>query len=483
MLKEPLMRRYFSGLICCLVVLLAFCTPLCSNETSLQLLGPREGHPSAIVEGVNTITGDYSEVKVDLVVPAPDPLILSRLYSSGDPPWATNFGGWRLLSKCFLSVDTTYVRVGTNENSILTYASVQKGEGLMQVAFDDQLPSLANNARGEFSSWTNQKNNRLYYQADQDLFELFSSDLSKRVYLKHPSKNIYTLQVETLPSENKIFYEYDDQARPTLIKMVNRKEEKVLAWIKIEYGSITRALSSDEKTVEYHFEKSSEGLPLLTKVVSSRSPTVEYTYQIAEKRPLLIRKRLPEGRGIELAYSQDTQGKSRVHTLKKPTLGQAVAQTEFTYTLEKEGKSFTQIQGPCGEKSLHNYNKESQLTSIEGYLEGALYRTETLLWGSKKEACNLVQSSIEDHLGNVYFAKSYTYDTQGNVLHEKEYGNLTGADPKPLKMNRDGTIDESLDAHVKSWTYDHDPDFDIVNQTIKKETHFRLYYKKGQASS
>ncbi|MEL7432080.1 MAG: hypothetical protein AAGI90_06115, partial [Chlamydiota bacterium] len=37
-----------------------FSTSLHANKTSLQFLGPREGDPSSIVDGVNTITGDYS---------------------------------------------------------------------------------------------------------------------------------------------------------------------------------------------------------------------------------------------------------------------------------------------------------------------------------------------------------------------------------------------------------------------------------------
>lgn len=493
------MSRYLTILICFLMTLLSS-TYLRANETSLQLLGPREGHPSSIVDGVSTITGDYSELEVDLVVPGPDTLNLSRLYSSGDHPASNNFGGWRFLSKCLLSVekdpkgktystsegkfDRTYVRVGTDEGSILTYVGWQNtsngnSRSLFKLDVDDRVFSMANNARGNPHSWTNQKNNELYYQADGDTFEQSLCNLGKRVYFKHPSKNFYCLEKEILPSGNKIFYEYDEQARPTFIKLVNSREEKVLAWIKIQYGQITRVETSDKKAIEYQFEQDGSNRPLLTKVVSSHKPSVEYQYNQAEKHPLLIRKLLPGGRSTEIEYLTDSDGKNRVHTFTKPVLDGLIARTEFTYEFERDGSGYTQVHGPSGEKSVHRYNEDFQLTSIEEYLNGSLYRTQRNLWGYKRDACNLLQSSIEDGFGNVYFAKTYAYDDQGNVLHEKEYGNLTGAHPEPLMMNGDGTVDECQEAHGKSYSYSQVDDVDVVNQTDMKGSGIRYCYKKG----
>ena len=77
------MSRCFSNLIYFLLLLFSWMT-LHADETSLQLLGPRESDPSSIVEGVSTLFGNYSEVEIDLVVPGPDTLTLSRFYSSGD---------------------------------------------------------------------------------------------------------------------------------------------------------------------------------------------------------------------------------------------------------------------------------------------------------------------------------------------------------------------------------------------------------------
>ena len=83
------MKCQFMGLICSL-----FCF--------LQPLAARESDPESFVENVSTIFGDYSEVEVDLIVPSPDSLLLSRFYSSQDTFQIANFGGWRFNPHCFL---------------------------------------------------------------------------------------------------------------------------------------------------------------------------------------------------------------------------------------------------------------------------------------------------------------------------------------------------------------------------------------------
>ncbi len=74
------MGRYLLGL-----VLGFFCFQnAIAKESSLSsvYLESREGDPASLVENVSTIHGDYSEIEVDLTVPAPDSLVLSRFYSS-----------------------------------------------------------------------------------------------------------------------------------------------------------------------------------------------------------------------------------------------------------------------------------------------------------------------------------------------------------------------------------------------------------------
>ena len=90
-----------------------------------------------------------------------------------------------------------------------------------------------------------------------------------------------------------------------------------------------------------------------------------------------------------------------------------------------------------------------------------------------------MQSSVEDSSGSVYYAKTFTYDSYGRVLTEKEYGNLTGAHPDPLLLNQDRTIHESKEGHVKTYSYIQADGFDVVNQIDAKRSGVRFCYKQG----
>jgi RHS repeat-associated protein len=467
-----------------------------SDPTNLQLLGSREGDPASIVEGVSTIYGDYSEFDIDAVVPGPDTLILSRFYSSNDTSDVANFGGWRFFPKCTLTVkqdskrksystsegifERTYVRIGTDEGSILTFIGWQNTTNLettiYKVDAEGETYSMANSARGHPQASSNQKNNTLYYNGNGDFFELILSNHGKRVYIKQSSSNLYLLEKEFLPSGNKIFYEYDNKGRPISITMTNVTEEKVLSWIKMEHGKVCRAETSDKKVVEYHFEGNQQ---LLTKISSTRKPLVTYHYQDKVDHPLLIRKELPGGRVTEIEYVVDKSRKNRVHSITKAVSDSLRAKREFTYQTQRDGSGYTKVRGPSGEKTIHHYNEDLQLTSIEEYLNGVLYRTHRKIWGSKRDACNLIQSSIEDDSGNVHWAKTYSYDDQGNILKEKEYGNLTGALPSPLLVYRNGLVDESQEGHVKTYSYSQEEDVDVMSQTDMKGSGVRYYYKRG----
>lgn len=133
------MVRYLTGL----VLSLFYFQNAVAKESSLSnvYLGSRESDPASLVENVSTIHGDYTEIEVDLIVPAPDSLILSRFYSSRDSLHTANFGGWRFNPHCFLSIqkdpkgksyttaegkfERTYVYVGNPDGTILTYVGWQ----------------------------------------------------------------------------------------------------------------------------------------------------------------------------------------------------------------------------------------------------------------------------------------------------------------------------------------------------------------------
>lgn len=147
-----------------------------ANDSSLSsiYLGSREGDPASLVENVSTIHGDYTEVEVDLVVPAPDSLILSRFYSSRDTIQTAPFGGWRFNPHCFLrlqkdsqkkskgKMERICAYVGNSDGAILTYVGWQNPANssqsiLFQIDVEGEMAGVTNTAKGIMSCWTNLK--------------------------------------------------------------------------------------------------------------------------------------------------------------------------------------------------------------------------------------------------------------------------------------------------------------------------------------
>ena len=389
----------------------------------------READPDSLVQNVSTIYGDYSEVEIDLVVAAPDPLVLSRCYSSQDLLSATHLGGWRFYPHCFLKVQSEdRVETGNPDGALLTYVKDTP------TTFKIDAKGIANTAKGVISEWTNLKNNELTYDPQIDRFTLFLGSVGKRFYAKQ-SADLYRITHEVLPSGNKVFYEFDAQGRLTLIKETNDSEKKVLAWIKLSYDNtwlpwmnVSREKSihitaSDGQTVDYQFQTDQ----LLTHVVRSNKPTVTYKYDISDRRPLLVEKNLPEGRFVRIDYHK---GRAHRHKVRGVTAPSGI--TLFTYK-----KNHTEMLGPDGRQTAYRYDQNFQLTAVEHFLDGSLYRVIKKSW----EKGNLRSISLADAKGSIFHHKHFAYDPRGNIIEEREYGNYAeGVYVIPLLVGADGRV-------------------------------------------
>lgn len=477
------------------LIIFLLCLQGLEASTSQIYLGSRESDPESLVENVSTIYGDYTEVEVDLIVPSPDSLILSRFYSSRDTIKTATFGGWRFNPQCFFSVrkdpkgktyttaegkfERTYVYVGNQDGTILTYVGWQNTtnpskQSLFKIDPEGESIGICNTAKGNISSWTNLKNNELYFNPQTDSFELLVCSGGRRFYAKHPFLGIYFITQEILPSGNKLFYEFDEKGQLSLIKETNASEQKILAWIKIQYGNGIHVETSDGKTADYHFQQDSSGAHLLTAVERSNKPPVQYQYQVVDNHPLLVRKTLPEGRFVQVDYYTDKTNQHKVRSVTIPAGSSGRAGIHFCY---EDG--CTEVDGPENNKAAYRFNEDDQLIAIKQYLDGALYRVHKKAWGTKRDAGNLVSTSIEDGSGNVFYHKSFKYDDgdNGNIVEEREYGNLTGADSTPLSIDEDER--SSQEAHVKTYSYFSGKSTHGFFQKDEKGTGLKCWYKKG----
>lgn len=456
-------------LICLVFVLFYFQNASAiESRTSSIYLGSREGDPASIVENVSVVHGDYTEIEVDLVVPAPDSLILSRFYSSRDSLSIANFGGWRLNSHCFLNVQKDQdggirAYVGNPDGAILTYTGRPNDCSKRLLCNLDVVTGLANTAKGKISSWTNLKNNVLYFDTQTENIELSLCSEGRRFYSKNRLLNTYLITHEILPSGNKIFYEFDEKGQPTLIKQVNHAETKALAWIKILYGNTTvHVEASDGKTVDYQFVQDPAGTTLLTNVYRSDKPTINYQYKVIDNKALLLGKTLPEGRSTQVDYNAE----NKVRSVMTP-----VGSVMFSY----EDNS-TEVRGPGERKIRYRFNDESQLIAIEQYLDGYLYRTDKKSWCS--DLGNLISTSVADADDNILHHKYFAYDSTGNILEEREYGDIAGIGSIPLVVDESGVV-LNQKGNLKKYSYfSFEKTYGFL-QIDAMGTGVKYWYKKG----
>lgn len=488
------MIRCLMGLV---VGLFCFQNAIASdNSLTSTYLGSREGDPASLVENISTIHGDYTEVEVDLTVPSPDSLILSRFYSSRDTIQTATFGGWRFNPHCFLSIrkdpkgktyanaegkfEQAYVYVGNPDGTILTYVGWQNTtnpskRSLFKIDPEGETVGLANTAKGNISCWTNLKNNELYFNPQTDSFELLLCSEGKRFYSKHPSLDIYFITQEILPSGNKIFYEFDEKGQLSLIKETNASEKKVLAWIKIQYGNGIHVETSDGKTVDYHFQQDSSGAHLLTEVNRSDKPHLQYQYQVVDNHALLLKKTLPEGRFVQIDYYTDKANQHKVRSVTTPASSRGTASTQFSY-----GDNYTEVDGPGNRKAVYRFDDNLQLVAVEQHIDGSPYRVHKKSWGTKSDAGNLISTSVEDGSGTVFYYKHFTYDSRdkGNIVEEREYGDLAGTNATSLSVDDDGSV-SNQNGHVKNYSYFSGKTTHGFFQKDSKGAGIKHWYKKG----
>jgi RHS repeat-associated protein len=488
------MTQIIFGFIACLF----FFQHANAAQTSISeiYLGSREGDPASLVENVSTIHGDYTEVEVDVTVASPDSLVLSRFYSSRDTLPIATFGGWRFNPQCFLTMqkdpkgktystaegkfERTFVYLGNPDGSILTYVGWRNITNankrvLFKVDAEMECAGIANTARGDVGAWTNLKNNELYYNPQNDTFELSLCTEGKRFYIKNQAGNFYSITHEILPSGNKIFYEFNNKNQLELIKETNASEKKVLAWIKINYGKTIHLETSDGKTVDYQFQQDPSGAQLLVSVARSDKPNLHYQYQVIDDHALLVKKTLPEGRFVHVDYYTDKANKHKVKNVTTPAGSGGTSTIHFAYDQDS-----TEVDGPGPRKAVYRFDENLQLVAIEQYLDGSLYRVHKKSWGRKSDAGNLIFTSLADASGNIFYHKYLIYDRmdKGNIIEEREYGDIAGTGPLALAVDDEGLVGNQ-DGSIKNFSYFIGKNTHGFFQRDAKGTGVKYWYKKG----
>ncbi len=441
----------------------------------------RKNDPASDVRGVNVIHGCFTAKETDLVIPAPDPLILTRFYSSSDELRTTDFGGWRIFPQCVLIVGqhpdgNRYAVAGERSGEFLTYTGQEKDSLKIDMVKDGI--GMVNTYADEMGGQTNLKNNRL--QCNGDTCELVLGDGTKRIYretsempddpfgrkipsvlfskvsdLKH-----FQLISEKFPSGNVLLFTYDN-GRLSFVEIKDSEQKKLHASIHFDYAykddqCVVTATTSDERKLEYHFQKiqlPDDSFFLLQKVNGTHSIPVSYEYEIENRGYVLKKKVLPEGRFLAVEY--DAEG--RVKLLKEPpaVFGESEIIQRFSYS-----EGFTEVFNAKDLRTRYLYDSRQQLTAIEQFnIKNELYRIDYKFWGESEEDCGMLKSfAVADGNGHIFSQRAFKYDDRGNIGEEWDYGNLTGDEEVFLNLDEKGNLinENQIEQHVKTYKYSKD---------------------------
>lgn len=87
-----------------------------------------------------------------------------------------------------------------------------------------------------------------------------------------------------------------------------------------------------------------------------------------------------------------------------------------------------------------------------------------------------MSNTLEDSNGNIVCARSFAYDTKGNLLTEKIYGNLSGNNIVPIIIGKDDyPVQNGVEAYSKTYTYTQDQ-FNLIQTECDDNAVIRYFY-------
>ena len=246
---------------------------------------------------------------------------------------------------------------------------------------------------------------------------------------------------EILPNGNHIFYTYDNEDELIEIKTTNPSNTEVYAWVRIRYvGEYShrhecRITTSDGHNLAYHLEVSKDkSSRLLRQVENPSGLNEEIHYRSGQKTfgPLVATRLFPEERFLEVEYAlhhkQSDPKYKRVHKLLSP-----IGTThEFSYHLDKNHGSRTEVINALGNRTIYNFCKDNRLQTIRTKNEHQqTMRTERFCWDHDR----LLSKTLINEYDKPIYSHRHEYDSNGNIKEDRFYGNLTGQNQTPLTLN------------------------------------------------
>jgi RHS repeat-associated protein len=466
-----------------------------------------EDEDPTLFHHVNVITGNLNLCMQDGVVQGVTPLPLMRTYTSSGAlersfnnldvflkylrkGWLIQ-GGWNFFPHTNLLVEFSHNRkeakayLAEKSGNLVTYFYSHKASE-HTLAFKPQQSSHTLSAR------SNVGNNRLHITQKTGEAVLFLPDGGERIYVgdKRESKCYYRLLLEILPSKHLIHYFYDKGERLKHIEITNPSSSKTYSWVHFKFLKVStpfqfRMRTSDKKAFTYTAMEF-KGRDYIEKIESNCRPFEEVHYSpgrmgtgarmaaldLGGIQQFKAKYVVPPNEKIDKKWFNKPDKKpfaaDRVEVLEAPVAanGDMLPIAKFHY-----GPGYTEVRDVDNILTRYRFDSE-RLRCIEYFdHQDNLHSTTRFLWKDGRLHCKTKQ----DEKGKSLFAKTFHYDSSGNVLEEVFWGNLTGSTPDPFSLNAEG-----LPTHTESYrkTYTYLPRFNVpLSEEEEEGLTYRYSYK------
>ncbi|MCB1119240.1 MAG: hypothetical protein KDK65_04705, partial [Chlamydiia bacterium] len=378
--------------------------------------------PTQIVGGmVNALNGAFYDQHEDLVVTAPEPIVIVRSYSSRQRgqgalkrSWHLNHQGWIDLKIGHKPAEGMMQREygakfrGPSGEELLFFGDHHKQSARSILTLHKKWirKCFCNTSGNEISGRTNLKNTRFIYQPHHKNYKIVTGSGAELIF--HPvhgkNRELMVLKEHHLPNRNCFLYLYTPESYLARIISANA-EGKMHAAVHVLYPKDFEKFpemhlqGSDGRKVSYYFTHISPYGYFLKDVVFPDETRFSYGYT-SKGFPLLNKKVWPDGRQLTICYHEN----GKVHEI----LDQGVRL--YTLTYEESHTTVTDAQGLI---TKYHFDENRRLTLVEKYdQKNICFGRERLFWHREG---NLLSHSKETGEGIVYFAKTRAYDDRGNV--------------------------------------------------------------------
>jgi RHS repeat-associated protein len=464
--------KHLLALLCALSSSLSGFDQSALQSTPSTITG--EAEPSSFVNhSIHAISGSFYDRSVDMVMPGAEPLHFIRYYNSQNSALFTSLA--RGMGSNFPTAvgglqetDCQEIIAEEDGGSIVKYVA-KEFERDMDFYLDPQIVhnGFTNGRAGALSGLENLKNNSYRLKTNSDYtsghWTGYIADGSTRHYYKtYDTALAMNLKWEEKPNGNELYYDYTHKGLLKEIKAKNRRG-KTLGWLYFDrsYEHITISSSNGKKctySLIFHHDKEGEKIPYIAKIRSNDVPDIDISYEKIHDNYLISKITKPDGRYLEVEY--DSKGK--VIAQKAPAGKDGKKETLYNLYYHPDDR-YTSVHDANGGKTYYHYTSKKRLKNIEQFKNGKSYSSTRFFWGDREHISKgrrdtsnegyLLAKAICDRKERALVAHAYAYDSHGNVVQEKLFGNLTGKDKESFSLSSDGTPSSHVEHYTKEYAY------------------------------